>query len=104
MRAARVLVLILAALLALAGCGLGAGPASDEAVQLTVTRDFGQRPVADRKVDDVPESETVMRLLQRNSGDVKTRYGGGFVQCIDRLCGEGSKSVDWFYFVNGSDA
>lgn len=104
MRAARALALLPAALVALAGCGLGAGPASDEAVRLTLTRDFGQTPIADRRIEDVPEAETVMRLLQRNSRDVKTRYGGGFVQCIDELCGEGSKSVDWLYFVNGTDA
>ena len=43
-----------------------------------------------------------MRLLQRNF-DVKTRYGGGFVQQIDGVAGgrEGGRRVDWFYYVNG---
>jgi hypothetical protein len=70
-------------------------------VTLTLTRDFGATSIADRTRDQVPESETVMRLLQR-SADVKTRYGGGFVRCIDDLCGEASKRTDWLYFVNGS--
>ena len=100
---ARALVASVLAICALGGCGLGAGPASDEPVRLTLTRDFGARTVADRTIDGVPESETAMRLLQR-SADVKTRYGGGFVRCIDGLCGEASHNTDWLYFVNGSDA
>ena len=45
-----------------------------------------------------------MRLLQRNA-DVATRYGGGFVQCVNKLCGGGTGArEDWFYFVNGIEA
>ena len=52
-----------------------------------------------------PASDTVMRLLQRNF-DVKTRYGGGFVQEIDGVAGgrEDGRPVDWFYYVNGIEA
>jgi Domain of unknown function (DUF4430) len=50
----------------------------------------------------VPGSETVMRMLQR-SFNVQTRYGGGFVESIDGLAGNGSRS-DWFYYVNGVEA
>ena len=46
-----------------------------------------------------------MRLLQRGF-DVKTRYGGGFVQAIDGLAGghEGGRPVDWFIYVNGVES
>ena len=46
-----------------------------------------------------------MRLLQ-SKYDVKTRYGGGFVQAIDGARGrEGDgRRVDWFYYVNGIEA
>jgi hypothetical protein len=45
-----------------------------------------------------------MRLL-RSDFDVKTRFGGRFVQSIDGLSGEGAGGqVDWFFFVNGVEA
>jgi hypothetical protein len=46
-----------------------------------------------------------MRVLTRNF-DVKTRYGGGFVQQIGGIAGgrEGGRRVDWFYYVNGIEA
>ncbi|MCU0314498.1 MAG: DUF4430 domain-containing protein [Solirubrobacteraceae bacterium] len=96
-------LLALAALLAAGGCGFGPGAGDPGGpVELTVTRDFGARVLLERTVPDVPESETVLRLLQR-SADVETRFGGGFVQCVDGLCGS-SDQVDWFYFVNGVEA
>ena len=99
---ARSLVAAVFALVALGGCGVGGS--SDEPVQLTVTRDFGAGALLDKELRGVPASETVMRLLQRNT-DVTTRYGGTFAQCIAGLCGEtGGKNVDWLYFVNGSEA
>lgn len=103
MRRALVAAALAAALpSAAAGCGLGAGPSSkDDPLTLTVTRDFGARGLVRRTAKDVPQSETVMRLLQRSAA-VKTRYGGGFVQCIEGLCG--AAGVDWFYFVNGVEA
>jgi hypothetical protein len=38
--------------------------------------------------------------------DVKTRYGGGFVQEIDGIAGgrTGGRRADWFYYVNGIEA
>ena len=46
-----------------------------------------------------------MRLLQR-SFDVKTRFGGNFVQEIDGVSGgrEDGQRVDWFYYVNGIES
>ncbi len=95
------LVLLLAA--GLAGCGLGAGDRDTEA-RVLVTRDFGGDELGGRIFQAVPSSETVMRLLQRGF-DVKTRYGGGFVQSIDGLAGgrEDGRPVDWFFYVNGVD-
>jgi hypothetical protein len=92
-----------AALLA-AGCGAGAGEGSDD-VSLVVTRDFGREVVSELPPGPVQGSETVMRLLQRHF-DVKTRYGGGFVQEINGIAGgrQDGRLVDWFFYVNGVEA
>ncbi len=93
------------ALLALAGCGLGAG-ATPSAIKLTVTEDFGAHVVRSFSAPRVNGQETVMSLLTRNA-KVATRFGGGFVESIDGLSGGGEGSgrpVDWFYFVNGVEA
>lgn len=85
---------------AVAGCGVGAGDKSGDA-RIVVTRDFGARTIGAKIQQDIPESETVMRLTQR-SFDVKTTYGGKFVQSIDGLSGGGRDGkTDWFYWVNG---
>ncbi len=101
LRMAAATLAALFAALAVGGCGAGA--TSDESVTLTVTRDFGRTKLAEKRLAGVAQSETVMRLLQRNAR-VETRYGGGFVKCIDSLCADGGRSVDWLYFVNGSEA
>jgi Domain of unknown function (DUF4430) len=88
----------------LAGCGLGAGRAPG-GVTLTVTRDFGRTSLGTWRAPRVHGLETVMSLLMRNAS-VTTRYGGGFVQSIDGLSGghQAGRTVDWFYYVNGSEA
>jgi Domain of unknown function (DUF4430) len=88
----------------LAGCGLGAGAGGTEA-RVIVTRDFGARQLEARIAQDLPSSETAMRFLERNF-DVRTRYGGGFVQSIDGLSGghEAGRPVDWFIYVNGVES
>lgn len=83
------------------GCGLGPGSGTSD-VNLTVTRDFGARPVLSVTQQRVPGSETVMRMLQRSSR-ITTRYGGGFVESIEGLSGTSSRR-DWFYYVNGVEA
>ena len=94
-------VAAIAAALLVAGCGAGAGERPDE-VTLTVTDGFGARTVLEKPAPDVAGEETVMRLLQRNA-EVRTRYGGGFVQSIGSLSGgrEGGRPLDWFFYVNG---
>lgn len=87
--------------IALAGCGLGAGPGTSN-VSLTVTRDFGSHQLGAITKGKVPGSETVMRMLER-SFRIGTRYGGGFVESIDGQSGSSSRR-DWFYYVNGTMA
>jgi hypothetical protein len=88
---------------AVAGCGIG--PGKDEGdVSLTITRDYGRRALAQEQ-DSIKESDTVLRVLDRNA-DITTRYGGGFVQSIDGLAGgsSGGRSNDWFFYVNGIES
>jgi hypothetical protein len=94
----------LSLVVALASCGLGAGPAPT-AIDLTVTRDFGAQPVRSFSAPRVHGQETVMSLLMRNA-TVTTRYGGGFVQSVNGSAGgsTGGQPRDWFYYVNGVQA
>jgi hypothetical protein len=91
-------------LFAAAGCGLGEGQ-SVEPVALTVTRDYGAERELHRSLDDLHESDTVMRVLDR-SAEIETRYGGGFVQSIDGVAGGPRKGRfhDWFFYVNGVES
>ena len=95
---------LLALACALAGCGLGPGERNTE-VTLTVTTDFGRRGVDAQKDRGATAGDTVMRMLQR-SYDVRTRYGGRFVQSIEGIEGGRRRGnpVDWFYYVNGVEA
>jgi hypothetical protein len=88
---------------AVAGCGLGPGKDEGE-VQLTVTRDYGSEVML-QKSDSINESDTVLRVLDRNA-DITTRFGGGFIQSIDGLAGtqSGGRSSDWFFYVNGIES
>jgi len=94
-----------AVLVALPGCGIGAGAErSGAGVDLRVTRDFGHQLVLAKDGLRIREDETVMRLLERKA-EVETRFGGGFVQSIDGLAGRGSDGTnDWFFYVNGIEA
>lgn len=100
MTRATALASLLVALVA-AGCGAGAGRTPDE-VSLRVTDDFGRRSLLERTTPEVAGTDTVMRFLQRNA-EVRTRFGGGFVQSIDGLAGgrEQGRPIDWFFYVNG---
>jgi Domain of unknown function (DUF4430) len=95
-------------LIAAAGVAIGVRTSSgdvDGTVTLTVTRDFGASSVGTASPGGAKDGDTVMRLLQRDY-DVRTRYGGGFVQEIDGLSGGRlyGRPVDWFYYVNGIEA
>ncbi len=102
-RGTAVAIALLLAALAVAGCGLG--PGSDVgAVGLTVTREYGTVPVMRRSLE-AKESDTVMRLLERNVA-IETRYGGGFVHSIEGVAeGErGGDPYDWFFYVDGTES
>ncbi len=97
-------VAALAATVALAGCGLGAGKAPT-GVSLLVSREFGAKHVLSLSSPKADGSETVMSLLMRNA-KVGTRYGGGFVESVDGHAGgqDEGQPVNWFYYVNGVQA
>lgn len=97
-------IALLLAACAAAGCGLGAG-ADVGGVSLTVTRDYGAESLPVPGRDSVSESDTVMRVLERNA-EIATRYGGGFVQSIDGLEADErfGHSFDWFFYVNGVES
>jgi hypothetical protein len=101
---AAVIALVLGFAAAASGCGLGAGD-EPAGTKLTITRDFGSKPLRELDAPKVGGDETVMRVLQRNA-KVSTRYGGGFVQSIDGLGAgrRGGRPFDWFYYVNGVEA
>jgi hypothetical protein len=87
--------LLLAAALAVAGCGGGEGERGT--ATLWVTRDRGAQLLHEA---EVPAGQTLMRAL-REVVEVDTRYGGRYVQAIDGLEGTLSDRRDWFWFVNG---
>ena len=88
-----------------AGCGFGPGEGSGGEATLTVTRDYGAEPLLEAVAPDPPESETVIRLLDREA-EIATRFGGGFVHSIDGVKGElaGGRRHDWFFFVDGIES
>jgi Domain of unknown function (DUF4430) len=102
-RARRLAAALAVCATAAAGCGLGSGEDEGE-VDLTVTRDYGQRALVHDQ-ESIDESDTVMRVLDR-SAEVETRFGGGFVQSIDGLAGgtSGGRRSDWFFYVNGIES
>jgi len=91
-------LLVALALVLLPGCGherTGSGSAS-----LWVTRDRGATVLA---TTTVPAGLTAMQALDREL-DLKTTYGGRFVQSIEGIDGDASKQRDWFWFLNGIEA
>jgi hypothetical protein len=94
----------LLAALAVAGCGLGAGAGVGE-VSLRVSRDFGTAQLSPPVRGEASESDTVMRVLDRDA-EIETSYGGRYVRSIDGV-GEATRDgrrYDWFFFVNGVES
>ncbi len=89
-------------MLVLSGCGVGFGAGEQHgSAELTVTTGYGSELMTSRSLDGLSKSSTAMRLLDEST-EIETRYGGGFVQSIQGISGTaGSRSSDWFYFVNG---
>jgi hypothetical protein len=91
----RLVPLLLAATLAAAGCGGEAGDGGT--ATLWVTRDRGAETLVDARVDS---GQTLLRAL-RSVAEVRTRFGGRYVQAIQGVEGDVSAQRDWFFFVNG---
>jgi Domain of unknown function (DUF4430) len=91
----RLVPILLAALLALAGCGGGEDGAAGKAT-LWVTQERTD-VLVDEQVD---AGQTLLRAL-RSVADVDTRYGGRYVQAIEGVEGSLGEQRDWFWFVNG---
>ncbi|MBA2239966.1 MAG: DUF4430 domain-containing protein, partial [Solirubrobacterales bacterium] len=89
----------------IAGCGLGPGESTEGEAELVVTRDYGGESLVEASVSDPLESETVLRLLDREA-EITTRYGGGFVQSIEGVAGgmEDGRYLDWFFYVDGIES
>jgi hypothetical protein len=103
--AVAIALLLLGAGLAAAGCGLGPGAeVGGGPVELTVTREFGAEKMSEAS-GGANESDTVMRFLERED-EIKTRYGGGYVQSIDGVSEDerGGHPYDWFFYVNGIES
>ena len=86
----------LVVLLLLAGCG-GAAGGEEGTAKLWVTRDRGAKLLVDTEVQ---AGQTLMRALA-SKADVKTRYGGRYVQAVNGIEGSLDAQHDWFWFVNG---
>jgi hypothetical protein len=97
-------LLLFGAALAAAGCGLGPGAGVGE-VSLAVTRDFGAERVRAPLREEASESDTVMRLLDRNA-EIGASYGGRYVRSIDGVteATRGGRRYDWFFYVNGVES
>ena len=95
--------LLLLVACSLQACGFGPGETQEGGgAELRVTRDFGSQLLDSASTDEVREGDTVMRFLRSNDPDVKTTYGGRFVQSLQGLEGGGSGGgVDWFFYING---
>ena len=95
---------VLAAALALAGCGIGVdGNRTTKRVYVRVTTGFGSDAVGTRSLTAFPSADTVMNLT-RHFFTLNTSDGGGFVDAIDGRANDESKKLDWFYYVNGIEA
>jgi hypothetical protein len=93
------------AAVATAGCGVGPGASDPGTATIAVTRDYGAEKLDAATVTDPTESDTVIRVLDREA-DITTRYGGKFVQSINGIEGStaGGRVSDWFFFVNGIES
>lgn len=90
------------AILAVAGCGVGAGETAED-VTLRVTDRFGSEVVVDEPQAEVEGEDTVARLLQRNT-TIETSAGGTFVAAIGGRAGgeaQDGSTPYWIFFRNG---
>jgi hypothetical protein len=93
--------ILILALLCACGCGQAASqpPPGPQVASIWVTRDYGQTLLHAYRA--TPGQEAI-KALERTA-DVSTAYGGRFVQGIDGLKGDQSRSRAWLYLINGVD-
>ena len=93
--------ILILALLCACGCGQAASapPPGPRVASIWVTRDYGKTLL--RASRATPGQEAI-KALERTA-DVSTAYGGRFVQGIDGLKGDQSRSQAWLYLINGVD-
>jgi hypothetical protein len=88
---------VLCAAVALGGCGLGPTGTAADGVGLTVTRDFGRRPLLDVQRAHLTSGDTALRVLRRRA---RVRTGAGSV--VDAIGGvAGGRGLGWSLYVNG---
>ena len=90
-------VAAVAALGALAALGGRFGEPDAGTATLWITRDGGRVLLQDERV---PAGLTALQALDRIA-DVRTRYGGRYVQAVGGLEGSVLSGRDWLYYVNG---
>jgi len=77
-------------------------------IDLWVTTGFGSATI-DEELKDYQQSYSIMDIL-RQTTEVETAYGGGFVQAINGITStytnifNSDKKKDWFYWINGLNA
>ena len=70
-------------------------------IKLVITTDFGKEVLLEQEVE-IEQNTSAMDALKKVA-EVKTKYGGGFVDAINDIS---SKTIndaknDWFFFING---
>ncbi|MCK4387976.1 MAG: DUF4430 domain-containing protein [Dehalococcoidia bacterium] len=100
-----VVSLIIAFLFVIALCGCQPRPLDRIAVKVIATQNFGNELVLDESVR-VSDGANALDALEQVA-TVETKYGGGFVEAINGIRSQYSRSKvkkDWFFYVNGMSA
>ncbi len=78
-------------------------PATDTAVKIAVTQNFGEKLIFEQSLN-IKENTSALDALKQ-AAPVETSYGGGFVSGINgirsRYAGGVTAREDWFFYVNG---
>jgi len=78
-------------------------PATDMAVKIAVTQNFGEKLIFEQSLN-IKENTSALDALKQ-AAPVETSYGGGFVSGINgirsRYAGGVTAREDWFFYVNG---
>lgn len=93
---------LLAAAVAIPGCGGDAAEPSGDTVNLRITRDFGRDLLMAEDRAELPERPTVMRLLRQHE-TIGTGFGGAVIESVDgrEHSMSGSRHTRWILYING---